>query len=247
MDRSTRKALLFILALYSVTPFTVDKATSKLNWTRPGLKGSRESRNPCLQSSICESVWTGGDWVAWGRMIHTHAYLHTRAHTHSFSPPPTLGPRRCLAPCRAARLLHWVPGWPVLFPCSNAPFVFVLLFWEWKKGAIQWGEWWIGGRENERATERERERYRERKGGRERGREIQGSLLLWAQWKPSRGSRLDNLSDAPRLFSKAARLLATVATAVTLNGINKLRNIGLRLTLISQPACDFQHHTLKPH
>lgn len=158
MDRSTRKALLFILALYSVTPFTVDKATSKLNWTRPGLKGSRESRNPCLQSSICESVWTGGDWVAWGRMIHTHAYLHTRAHTHSFSPPPPLGPRRCLAPCRAAQLLHWVPGWPVLFPCSNAPFVFVLLFWEWKKGAIQWGEWWIGGRENERATERERER-----------------------------------------------------------------------------------------
>lgn len=97
---------------------------------------------------------------------------HTRipSHTHSFSPPPPLGPRRCLAPCRAARLLHWVPGWPVLFPCSNAPFVFVLLFWEWKKGAIQWGEWWIGGRENERATERDidTERERERQGERER-------------------------------------------------------------------------------
>lgn len=171
MDRSTRKALLFILALYSVTPFTVDKATSKLNWTRPGLKGSRESRNPCLQSSICECV---DRWGLGGLGSHdSHTRIPTHAHTHSFSPPPPLGPRRCLAPCRAARLLHWVPGWPVLFPCSNAPFVFVLLFWEWKKGAIQWGEWWIGGRENERATERERDtesaREAEREGEKSRG------------------------------------------------------------------------------
>lgn len=152
--------MIFILALCSVTPFSVDKAASKLNWTQTELKWSTESENPqptifYLWECVRGQVGIGWLGVAWFTHIPTHTHTCTQTtHTHTVS-PLLPGPRCCLAPCRAARLLHWVPGWPVLFPCSNAPFVFVLLFWEWKKGAIQWGEWWIGGRERERGRQRE--------------------------------------------------------------------------------------------
>lgn len=199
-----------------------DKAASKLNriW-------KKTERNSCV--SVCGQVGIGWLWVV--RFSHTHTHWHTFTHTPPLRPRHP-GPVVPAAPRRAARLLYWVPGWPVLFSCSNAPFVFVLLFWEWKEGAAHWGEWWIGGRERERERHRERGRYREME--REKSR---GSLLLRAHWKPSRGSRLDNLSAAPRLFCEAARLLTAVATAVTSTADKGFRVTLSLLTLLIYPDC----------
>lgn len=49
---------------------------------------------------------------------HSHTYLHTLQ-----TPLPSTvvhSASRC-----TARISYWVPGWPILFACPNAPFVFV--------------------------------------------------------------------------------------------------------------------------
>lgn len=176
-----------------------------------------------------ECVQTGGDWVAWGRAIHTHTHICT----HTLSPPLPLG----LVVPAAPLLLYWVPGWPVVFSSSNAPFVFVLLFLEWKGGSYTLGrvmDWRLRKQESDSESDIDTER--------ESGRNLGVSLLLWAQWKPSRGSRLDNLSEAPRLFSKAAWLLTAVAMAVVVTRTSKPRDKSFRLTLslpslVIYPGC----------
>lgn len=159
---------------------------------------------------------------------HTHTHLYIPSHTLSLRPrrPAPLFPRHLavLLGCCTESL-----GGP---HCSPVLMHLLSLFSYSgnERRELHTGE--SDGLEAEKARERQRERERERR----------GSLLLRAQLKPSRGSRLDNLSETPRLFSRAARLLTAKATAVTSTRISKPRDKGFTLTLapltlLIYPAC----------
>lgn len=194
---------------------------SNLNWIEVGQRWWKNSEF---------SLWLCADrWGLDGSGL-CDSPTHSHSPTHPLSPPPPPG---LVAPA-ALRLLYWVPGWPVLF--SLLMHLLSLFFYSWNEsgGCYTQGrvmDWML--RKPERVDERERWMQGESE------RKLGVSLLLRAQWKPSRGSRLDNLSEAPRLFSKAAWLLAAVAVAVVVTRPTKPRDKSFRLTLRVSiyPAC----------
>lgn len=95
---------------------------------------------------------------------------------------------------------------------------------EWKRRVLRWES---DGSEAEKAEECQTNTEGEE----------QGFLLLRASWKPSRGSRLDNLSGAPRYFRRAPQLRGGCSELHQIKSTQRQKLHSDTVTVLIYPAC----------